>query len=86
MTDRTVDAHTALLAFEIIRTKGDQKNGEYLYEGFTASTDFDGYTVFIKDNKVSLTLMFHNKYDVQFEKREDLDKFLDRLYAITKSS
>jgi hypothetical protein len=84
MTEKRVDTHLVLKAFEIIRTQGQRESGEYGYEGFTASTDFDGYTIFIRDHQASITVFFHNKYEVKFEKAEHLDAFLKRLYALAQ--
>lgn len=84
MTEKRVDTHLVLKAFEVIRSQGKTVAGEYLYEGFTASTDFDGYTLFIRDSQAAITLFFHNKYDVKFEKVEHLDAFLKRLYALAQ--
>jgi len=86
MTEKRVDTYQALLAFEHIRTQGKQVNGEYHFEGFTAFTDFDGYTVTISQRDVTLTIFFHNKYDVSFKDAEDLDNFLKQLYNLCGES
>jgi hypothetical protein len=83
--EKRVDTHRALLGFEAIRSQGEKVDGAYCYEGFTATTDYDGYTLYITDNRVTLTLFFHNKYDVQFDNERDLDSFLRRLYAVAKT-
>lgn len=83
MAEHRVDTHKALLAFEIIRTQGTKQSGEYHYKGFTASADFDGYTVYISDSTTTLTIFFHNKYDVKFSSVDALEGFLGRLYALT---
>lgn len=72
----------AIAAYQVIREKGTQQNAAYEYGGITAETDWDGYTVFLKDNHVSMTVYYHYKYQLDYENIEQLDAFRLKIKAI----
>ncbi|MET1255702.1 DUF3081 family protein [Aliikangiella maris] len=79
-----LDLQLALRAFQKIIDFGTKKDNEYILNGLIASTDFDGYTLFIRDEHVCLSIFFHHKYELDsdnqihnlqfFEKMENIDK------------
>ncbi|MDP5032214.1 MAG: DUF3081 domain-containing protein [Paraglaciecola sp.] len=77
-----IDSKFILKVFETIRLKGKKKDEAYFLEGVEASTDFDGYTLFMKDALVELSFGFHNQYHFNYEKEEHAEQFIRKLQAI----
>lgn len=71
----SIDIKAVLLIFQHVISNGEQTNEKYQYEGLFAWTDFDGYTCYLSDGKVTVSVFFHNKYDIEFETESDLSKF-----------
>ncbi|QYK02883.1 DUF3081 family protein [Shewanella psychrotolerans] len=69
----------ALHAYGAITSKGTKGNNAYVYQGVTAWSDFDGYTCYIQFNKVTLTLLFHGKYLLDYPNQTELSLFLKKL-------
>ncbi|QYJ84745.1 DUF3081 domain-containing protein [Shewanella mesophila] len=68
-----------LYAYGAITSKGSKGNNTYVYQGVTAWSDFDGYTCYIQFNKVTLTLLFHGKYLLDYPSQSELSLFLKKL-------
>lgn len=79
-----LDSKLILSVFEKIRTHGEVVVGGHLLENVRAYTDFDGYTLFLEDNLVSLRFGFHNQYHFDYEKTEHLEQFERKLKLIDK--
>lgn len=77
-----IDSKFVLKVFEIIRLNGSKKDESYFLEGVEATTDFDGYTLFLKDALVELSFGFHNQYHFNYEKEEHIEQFMRKLQAI----
>ena len=77
-----IDSKFILQVFEIIRLQGEKKGESYFLEGIEASSDFDGYTLFMHDAQVQLSFGFHNQYHLDYEKEEHLEQFILKLKAI----
>lgn len=77
-----LDSKLVLAVFEKMRTHGTPSKEGYLLDGLVASSDFDGYTLFIKDALVSLSFGFHNQYHFNYEKEEHLANFESKLKQI----
>ncbi|WP_113907586.1 DUF3081 family protein [Aliidiomarina celeris] len=71
-----------LAVFEKIRLHGEHSNDIHELEGVQASTDFDGYTVFLEGHRVKLSTGFHNTYHLDYENDRDLGEFLKKLKYI----
>lgn len=80
--DHKIDIHQALEAFNQVTSHGEKKDGEYVLDGLWADAGFDGYTVTLRDEKVTLTVHFHSKYDLDFPTNHDLEIFLQRLERV----
>ena len=81
--DHKVDVLKSLSVFHCILNHGEKlRDGQYAYSGVRAAHDADGYSLSLSDNDVRLDLYFHNKYQVQYEKRSQLDDFLDKVDLI----
>jgi len=46
---------------------------------------YDGYTVTLKDSKVSITVFFHNKIKADYRKMNELEEFYQRVLRISQS-
>ena len=79
----SLDLKQCLLAYDVICQKGEAKGGKHQYLGVTAWTDFDGYHCFLEFKDLTITLMFHGKYDIQFESSETLRLFEKKLIELT---
>ena len=77
-----IDSKFVLQAFEVIRLKGEKKGDAFFWQGIEASTDFDGYTLFLKDALVELSFGFHNQYHLNYQKEEHLEQFIKKLHDI----
>ncbi|MCW8127983.1 DUF3081 family protein [Microbulbifer halophilus] len=83
--EHKIDIKQALRVFDKATRKGEKREDGWHYRGITASTDFDGYTVMINTPKVQLTILFHNKYTVDYGKAHDLQEFVDLLDKIDRN-
>ena len=80
-----VDVKQALRVYQIIVDQGERLEEGYRYRGLTALSDFDGYNITIKNDYVSLTILFHNKIDFKFSNKRERIVFLETLDQIDKS-
>lgn len=80
-----IDINQALLAFDKIRELGNKSADGFEYEGICANTDFDGYTVILKDKLACLTIYFHNKYELTGSDNKAMDRLITNLTHIAKS-
>lgn len=83
--DRKVDVRMALRAYQNITRLGERDGEGYKYDGLTASTDFDGYTVVISDGAVTLRIFFHHRFSIEPDKGKAIDQFLARLARVAKA-
>nr|WP_010131332.1 DUF3081 family protein [Microbulbifer agarilyticus] len=77
--EQKIDVKQALRVFNRVTKDGKKVGDEWQFYGLTASTDFDGYTVFLRSNRVELTIFFHNKFKVECSNALDLENFVDLL-------
>lgn len=82
--EHKVDVKQALRVFDRATREGSKEGDGWHFKGLTVSTDFDGYTVFINSPKVKLTIFFHNKFSVDYERSKDLQEFVNLLASIDK--
>ena len=62
------DIKLALRVTDKIFSHGTRQGDNYQFAGFTAWTDFDGYTITLSDENVKLNIYFHNKYEFDSDK------------------
>ncbi|MEE4244286.1 MAG: DUF3081 family protein [Kangiellaceae bacterium] len=80
-----LDIHQSLSVYaKIIKHGSATEKGKRL-NGITAHSSFDGYIVILEDDKVSLTIHFHNKYDLEYSDRFALQEFMDKVIKIDKT-
>ncbi len=75
----------ALRVFYKVTHYGDQHGGEYHLDGITARSEQDGYTIILSDDEVTLTVFFHNTFDVERSSDSALQSFYDRLEKIDQA-
>ncbi len=77
-----VDLKHSLSVFNFICEKGQRINNKYEFEGLTAWSDFDGYTCYLAFNQVTLTMFFHGKYHLSYDKASQFTAFNNKLKSI----
>ncbi|WP_078083743.1 DUF3081 family protein [Microbulbifer mangrovi] len=83
--EHKIDVKQALRVFDKITKLGEKTEDGWRYRGLTASTDFDGYTIFLRSQKVELTIFFHNKFSVSCRFPMDLEEFIEMMDKIDRS-
>lgn len=81
-----IDINLALLAFDIVMRSGEKTDTGSTFEGVTASSDFDGYTLVLQDKLSSLTIFFHNKYELEGPDNKAMDRLIKNIEHIAKSN
>ena len=81
-----IDVRQALRVFDIITRHGKQEAGEYLLNGLKANSGFDGYTVTLRNDYVTLDIFFHNKFSFQFSNRKEKGLFMEKLNAMDSAN
>ena len=77
--EKKVNVRQALVSFNSIRERGVYKDGTYALDGIRAAVGFDGYTVSLSNDHVSLDIFFHNKFSLQYTNRRELELFMDKI-------
>ena len=80
-----IDSKFVLAVFEKIRLHGKQEDDKYFLEGIFASTDFDGYTLYLSDALVNLSFGFHNQYHFDYDQQEHFEQFSKKLDYINQN-
>lgn len=85
-----LESRLVLSVFEKIRQHGELKSDAqfdkiHFLEGVSATTDFDGYTLYLKDATVSLSFGFHNQYQYDSETHEQVEQFEKKLKYIEEN-
>lgn len=75
----SIDIKTCLSLFDSVTKHGQEKQGKYILDGVQAWSDMDGYYCYLSYAGVTITLMFHGHYDIQYEHKDQLTKFEDML-------
>lgn len=78
-----IDLKACLSVFNHVISHGDRSDESYVFQEFTAWSDFDGYTCFLKYRDVTLTMMFHGKYDLDYPNRDELVLFEKQISQFT---
>lgn len=83
-TDARLDIRLVLRVFNTVRDRGQKRGDRYFWQGMTASSDFDGYTLVLNDGHCTLTVRFHNKYTFDSPNRALRQQFINLLKRIDK--
>ena len=73
---------TALRVFDRLSREGEQTAQGYRLGDLRGWTDFDGYTLYLSDGQVTLSLFFHNSYQFDYDNQAALYRFIRLLDAI----
>ncbi|WP_144391830.1 DUF3081 family protein [Pleionea sediminis] len=77
-----LDIHKTLKIFQTIIKHGSKIDNKHRLNGVFADSDFDGYTIVLTDEKVTLTVFFHNKYQIDSPNKLAEQEFFQKLDAI----
>ncbi|MCC5854776.1 MAG: DUF3081 domain-containing protein [Idiomarina sp.] len=77
-----ISTRQILSVYEKIREHGEADDGKHTLEGISASTDFDGYTLYLEGHQVRLSTGFHNTYHLDYESERASEQFLKKLQYI----
>ena len=81
-----LDNKQILAVYERIIQKGEMTDEGKHYQGVTAYSDVDGYTVYLQGSGVELRFGFHNTYHLDYEHEKHKDDLLKKLYNIANES
>ena len=82
MMKNELDNKQILSVYERIQQRGKQNDIGKHYQGVTAYSDIDGYTIYLEGSGVLLRFGFHNAYHLDSEHDKQKDDFLKKLYNI----
>lgn len=68
-----------LNAYNLVCKEGEKNEQGYTYMGLIAWQDFDGYTCYLSDSSVTMTFLFHGKYQMDYETKDELEKFTKKV-------
>lgn len=73
-------------AYQIIRDKGEKDPNGYNYKGLFAENDLDGYTVFVTDGQVNMTVYYHYKYNLEYSDNAMLERFKLKINEVLREA
>lgn len=82
MTNNTLKYREFLRVFDLISTKGIKSGSEYEFVGIRAQHDFDGYTCWLSYKDLTVTLLFHGKFEVEFDNKDTFDEFYKKANSL----
>jgi hypothetical protein len=82
--EKHIEAKVLLLAAEKIRQHGEKQDENYVLDHVQLHMSYDGYTITLKDQKVSITVFFHNKIKSDYRNMADLESFYQRVIRISE--
>ena len=68
-----------LQAFDLVTTKGKKTDEVYELSGVKASQDFDGYTCWLSFKDLTVTLLFHGAFDMDYEDEDTQKAFFKKI-------
>lgn len=77
-----IDIRQALRVFQIIAEQGEQRGNRHYFKGIYATSGFDGYDVELTDEKVTLSIYFHSRFDLDYKNQLDKDAFFEKIAKI----
>jgi hypothetical protein len=79
MNNREIQLRDFLQIYDAISTNGVKVDGVYEYLDIKAWHDFDGYTCWISYKDLTITLLFHGRFEMDYKYEDTLKQF----YKIT---
>ena len=80
----TLDSKYIYRIFSFILDQGEKTEHGAVLNGLTAVEYQDGYIIEISDGKVTLTLGFHQSYQLDYKSQFELDDFMDKIEQISR--
>ena len=80
-----LDIRVALSVFDKVISKGQKKEDTFFLSGLYATPSFDGYTVTLSDEKVTLSIGFHNKFNLEHDSKKSLNEFMLKLERVNQA-
>lgn len=77
-----LDIKIILSVYQKVLAKGDKQGMRTFYKGLFAVSSFDGYTIELTDDKVHLSVFFHNKYKLEARNSFEREEFLKKIIRI----
>ena len=74
-----------LEVFDKIRNHGEPYEDGHMLEGVIASSDLDGYSVYLSGNGVTLQLNFHQIYKFEYESEKRKAQFMEKINYIQRN-
>jgi len=75
-----------LQLFDVVVSQGTKAEGVYKFQHIRAWSDFDGYTCWLAFNDLTITLLFHGKLSIEYEKEETLSLFSKKMNTLIQTS
>ena len=72
----------ALRVYDKVVTHGIKRGDKSYFQDISAWSDFDGYTIQLSYEQVTLSIYFHNKYEFEYGHSKSLDLFLKKLATV----
>lgn len=82
MINNTLTTRDFLRIFDLISTNGIKSNGAYEFRGIRAWHDFDGYTCWLAYNDLTITILFHGKFSVEYKEENTFEKFNKKVNSL----
>jgi hypothetical protein len=82
MINNTLKSRDFLQIFDLISTKGIKSKEAYEFCGIRAWHDFDGYTCWLAYNDLTITLLFHGKFSVDYKNEDTLNAFYNKINSL----
>ncbi|KZN46235.1 DUF3081 domain-containing protein [Pseudoalteromonas luteoviolacea] len=77
-----LNSNLILKVYEHIRQQGQEYEEGKQFEGITAFSDPDGYTIYLKGSGVFLRFGFHNTYQFNYDKESQKADFMKKVHYI----
>ena len=84
MVNNTLNVRDFLKLFDVISTQGTKVDSEYQFQGIRAWHDFDGYTCWLAYKDLTVTLLFHGKFSIDYEQDATFNEFYKSANALIK--
>ncbi|MBA6262622.1 DUF3081 family protein [Colwellia sp. Bg11-12] len=75
MKDRQLTLREFLEIYDFITKEGIKLDGMYEHSGIKAWHDFDGYTCWLGYKDLTITLLFHGRFSIEYEHKDTLESF-----------
>jgi hypothetical protein len=71
-----------LEVFNLITTHGNKIDGSYELSNIRASHDFDGYTCWMAYKDLTITLLFHGQYSLDYKEEKTVREFTHKVLEL----